>query len=143
MNMADTVPASEFAKNFGRYKMRAQREAVAVSSHGQIAGYFVAAHEYEELLRLKDNRRSFATANLSDEEVKEITSSRMDPRHDHLNKLLDPNYRQHAVLCPKSPAAPPDAEQVPNSKHRKSSTRTDRLIRASLSTHGHRFRHQS
>ena len=88
--MVDVVPASEFTKNFGRYKMRAQREAVAVSSHGQIAGYFVGAHEYEELLRLKNNRRSFATTDLSDEEVKAITSSRMDPRHDHLNELLDP-----------------------------------------------------
>jgi PHD/YefM family antitoxin component YafN of YafNO toxin-antitoxin module len=87
--MADMVPASEFTKNFGRYKMRAQREAVAVSSHGQIAGYFVAAHEYEELLKLKDNRRSFATTDLSDDEVKAITSSRMDPRHDHLNEMLD------------------------------------------------------
>jgi hypothetical protein len=90
MDMADPVPASEFVKNFGRYKMRAQRDAVAVSSHGQIAGYFVAAHEYEELLRLKDNRRSFATADLSDQEVKAITAARMDPHHDRLNKLLDP-----------------------------------------------------
>jgi len=89
MDMPDVVPASEFTRNFGRYKMRAQREAVAVSSHGQIAGYFVAAHEYEELLKLKDNRRSFATADLSDEEVEAITSTRMDPRHDHLNKLFD------------------------------------------------------
>jgi len=54
MDMADIVPASEFAK------------------------------------RLRDNRRSFATADLSDEEVKAITSSRMDSRHDHLNELLDP-----------------------------------------------------
>jgi hypothetical protein len=70
--------------------MRARREAVDVSSYGQIVGYFVAAHEYEELLRLKDNRRIFVTADLSDEEVKAITSSRMDPRHDHLDELLDP-----------------------------------------------------
>ena len=26
--MAETVPAAEFARNFGRYKMQAQREAV-------------------------------------------------------------------------------------------------------------------
>ena len=30
--MADTVPAAEFARNFGRYKMQAQREAVPVST---------------------------------------------------------------------------------------------------------------
>jgi hypothetical protein len=88
--MSETVPASQFTKNFGRYKMLAQREAVAVSSHGQITGYFVGAQEYEELLKLKGNRRSFATNDLSDEKVKAITSSRMAKRHDHLNKVLDP-----------------------------------------------------
>jgi hypothetical protein len=35
-------------------------------------------------------RRSFDTAELSDKEFEAITSARMDPRHDHLNKLLDP-----------------------------------------------------
>jgi len=89
MDMTETVPASEFTKNFGRYKMLAQRQAVAVSSHGQIAGYFVGAHEYEELLKLKGKRRSFATADLPDEKVRAITSSRMAKRHDHLNKVLD------------------------------------------------------
>lgn len=88
--MADSVPASEFTKNFGRYRMQAQREAVAVTTHGQISGYFVSAHEYEELMRLKNSRMSFATADLSDDEAKAIASSRMDPRHDHLDTLLDP-----------------------------------------------------
>jgi HTH-type transcriptional regulator/antitoxin HigA len=37
----------------------------------------------------KDVRRRFQTAELSDEEAERITSSRMDPRHDHLDKLLD------------------------------------------------------
>ena len=86
--MANAVPASEFTKNFGRYKLQAQREAVAVSSHGQIAGYFVSAHEYEELRKLKGMRRRFRTVELPDEEVERIASSRMDARHDHLNQLL-------------------------------------------------------
>src|SRR6202451_3910425 len=90
MDMADTVPAAEFARNFGRYKMQAQREAVPVSSNGTLAGYFVAPHEYEELQKLKSMRRRFLTAELSDEEAERIASSRMDPRHDHLDKLLDP-----------------------------------------------------
>ena len=88
--MAQTVPAAEFARNFGRYKMQAQREAVPVSSNGTLAGYFVAPQEYEELLRLRGMRRRFLTAELSDEEVDQIASSRMDPRHDHLNVLVDP-----------------------------------------------------
>ena len=59
--MADTVPASEFTRNFGRYRMLAQREAVAVSSHGSITGYFIAPGEYEEFRRFKQRRSSFAT----------------------------------------------------------------------------------
>jgi hypothetical protein len=89
VDMSETVPASEFTRNFGRYKMLAQREAVAVSSQGRITGYFVGAHEYEELRKLKGKRRSFATADLADEKVRAITSSRMAKRRDHLNKLLD------------------------------------------------------
>ena len=86
----ETVPASEFTRNFGRYRMRAQREAVAVSSHGQITGYFVGPEEYEEFKRFRENRRSFATAELPEEKVEAIRSSSMDPRHAHLNDMLDP-----------------------------------------------------
>ena len=87
--MADTIPAAEFSRNFGRYKLQAQREAVPVSSNGTLAGYFVSPHEYEALLKLRGMRRRFKTADLTDEEVERIASSRMDPRHDHLDKLLD------------------------------------------------------
>ena len=89
MSTSKTVPASEFTRNFGRYRMRAQREAVAVSSHGQITGYFVGADEYEEFKRYRDSRRSFATAELSDEKVKAIAASRMDKRHKHLDAVLN------------------------------------------------------
>ena len=88
--MTDAIPAAEFARNFGRYKLLAQREAVPVSSNGTLAGYFVATHEYEELRKLKTMRRRFLTAELPDAEVERIASSRMDVRHDHLNALLGP-----------------------------------------------------
>ncbi len=90
MDRAKAVPAAEFARNFGRYKMQAQRAAVPVSSNGTLAGYFVAPHEYEELQKMKSMRRRFRTAELSDEEAERIASSRMDSRHDHLDELLDP-----------------------------------------------------
>ena len=89
MDMAQPVPAAEFARNFGRYKLQAQRGAVPVSSNGTLAGYFVAPHEYEEMVKLKAMRRRFLTSELSDAEVEQIASARMDPRHDHLNALLD------------------------------------------------------
>jgi hypothetical protein len=88
--MAATVPASEFTRNFGRYRMQAQREAVAVSSHGLVTGYFIGPDDYEEFKRFRDQRHSFATEELSDEKIKGIAESRMDPRHTHLDALLDP-----------------------------------------------------
>ena len=90
MDTPETVPASEFTRNFGRYRMRAQREPVAVSSHGQITGYFVGPEEYEEFKRFRESRHSFATGDLPEEKVEAIRNSRMDPRHVHLDKLLDP-----------------------------------------------------
>lgn len=88
--MSEAVPAAEFVRNFGRYKLQAQREAVPVSSNGTLAGYFVGSQEYEELQKLRAMRRRFLTAELSDAEVEQITATRMDPRHDHLNNLIDP-----------------------------------------------------
>jgi PHD/YefM family antitoxin component YafN of YafNO toxin-antitoxin module len=90
MDTPETVPASEFTRSFGRYRMRAQREPVAVSSHGQITGYFVSPDEYEEFKRFREARRSFATAELSEAKVEAIRSSRMDPRHAHLDRMLEP-----------------------------------------------------
>ena len=87
--MAATVPASEFTRNFGRYRMRAQREAIAVSSHGEITGYFIGPDEYEELRRYRDSRRSFATADLPPEKAGAVRASRMDGRHTHLDATLD------------------------------------------------------
>ena len=80
------VPASEFTRNFGRYRMRAQREAVAVSSHGQITGYFIGPDDYEEFRRFRESR-SFATVEVP-EQIEAIRASDMDSAY--LDKLLDP-----------------------------------------------------
>ena len=87
--MAAIVPASEFTRNFGRYRMLAQREAVAVSSHGQVTGYFVGPDDYEEFKRFREQRHSFETRELPEEKIRAIAASRMDPRHDPLDALLD------------------------------------------------------
>jgi hypothetical protein len=65
MDTPESIPASEFTRNLGRYRMRAQREAIAVSSHGHITGYFVGPDEYEGSSGASGKcRRSFATAEL-------------------------------------------------------------------------------
>ena len=87
--MGHVIPASEFTRNFGRYQMLAQREPVAVTSHGRTTGYFIAAEDYEDFKRFRDSRRSFATAELSEEKANAISASRMDARHAHLDAMLD------------------------------------------------------
>jgi PHD/YefM family antitoxin component YafN of YafNO toxin-antitoxin module len=84
------IPATEFAKNFGRYKELAQREPVAITSHGRTSGYFISEFEYLEYVRLKERaRRVYHISELPDETVAALENARMDPAHDHLNALLD------------------------------------------------------
>lgn len=83
------VTATEFAKNFGRYKEAAQREPVAITSHGRTSGFFVAAQEYAELQRLRAlERRAYRIADLPVDLAEAIESAQMRPEHNHLNDLL-------------------------------------------------------
>jgi PHD/YefM family antitoxin component YafN of YafNO toxin-antitoxin module len=85
-----TVPASEFSKSFGRYREVAQREAVAVTSHDRVTGYFISSAEYEEYLLMKARMpKAYGVEELSEETIQAIAASKMDARHDHLNSLLD------------------------------------------------------
>ena len=82
--------ATEFAKRFGRYREAAQREPVAITSHGRVSGYFVSAREYAELERLRAfERQVYRLDDLPAEIAEAIEMARMDPAHNHLNDLLD------------------------------------------------------
>jgi prevent-host-death family protein len=84
------VPSTEFTRNFGVYREVVQREPVAVLSHGRPTGYFISAHEFEELQRLKArSRRVVRIEDFTEEEIEALAASRMSPEHDHLNSLLD------------------------------------------------------
>lgn len=55
-----------------------EAEAIAVKSHGRATAYLISVHEYEELQRYKRMaRQSFATAELSEGDIKAIARSRM------------------------------------------------------------------
>jgi hypothetical protein len=49
----------------------------------------VSPDKHEEFRDIKARRRSFATAQLSDQQVKAISTSRMDERHTHLDAMLE------------------------------------------------------
>jgi len=84
------VTATEFAKGFGRYKEEAQHKPIAITSYGRVSGYFISAREFDELQRLRAfERRAYRINGLPAEIADAIEGSKMNPAHDHLNKLLD------------------------------------------------------
>lgn len=84
------VAATEFARNFGRYRETVQCEAIAVKAHDRITGYFVSAHEYEEYQRLKAMMPvALAVEKLDADTVHALSSTEMNKRHDALNALMD------------------------------------------------------
>ena len=85
-----TVAATEFARNFGRYREEAQREAVAVIAHNRVAGYFLSARDYDEYQQLKARApKALGVEELDADTLKALAASRMDPRHAPLDVLLD------------------------------------------------------
>ena len=83
------VASAEFAKNFGHYKEIAQREPVAVTSHGRTSGYFVSEHEYAEYKRLQSlSRRAYHVSELPDATLRALTTARMNPQHEALDELM-------------------------------------------------------
>ena len=63
-----------------------------VSNSGTLAAYFLSPREYEQLCR--GMRRSFDIVELTEEEFAQLeVAARMDPRHDHLHKLLGPDRK--------------------------------------------------
>ena len=68
-----------------------------VSNNGTLAGYFLSPREYEQLRR--GMRRSFDIVELTEEEfAQHELAGRMDPRHDHLNKLLEPDPKSRGPM---------------------------------------------
>ena len=84
------VTASEFARNFGRYRDAAQREPVAVTNHDRVTGVLVSPHDFDEYQRLKGlATRALFVEELSRDTLAAIEQSRMDPRHADLDRLLE------------------------------------------------------
>ena len=84
------VSASEFARNFGRYREAALREPVAVTNHDRVTGVLVSPHDFDEYLRLKQlATRVLFVEELSEESVAAIQGARMDDRHAGLDRLMD------------------------------------------------------
>ncbi|HET7413489.1 MAG TPA: hypothetical protein VFJ18_12595 [Pararhizobium sp.] len=75
-----SVSASEFARNFGRYRDEAATgEIVNVTIRGRVIGGFLSARQLEEFRRLKRReRQNLIVGELSDEDVTAIEGAEYD-----------------------------------------------------------------
>jgi PHD/YefM family antitoxin component YafN of YafNO toxin-antitoxin module len=88
--MTAVATATDFCRNFATWQRRAHREPVEVRHHDKPVGYYISAEDYERVQRiLMASRRAYHPSELPEHLVKALDQGRMDPRHDHLNVLLD------------------------------------------------------
>lgn len=72
-----TVPASEFARNFGRYQDEAiSAKVINVTSHGRVVGGYLSADELAHYENLKQRERKVLLVDeLDDEAIKMIVAA--------------------------------------------------------------------
>ena len=75
-----TVPATEFARNFGRYQDRAHAgEVIKVTSHGRIVGGYLSEKALRDYERLKLREREIlVVGTLPDDVVADIEAAEYD-----------------------------------------------------------------
>ena len=84
------VAASEFARNFGRFREMVQREPVAVTNHDRVTGVLLSPEDFAEYQTLKQlAARSRWAHELPDDTLAAIEAARMDDRHAALDRLMD------------------------------------------------------
>lgn len=76
----NAVPAAEFTRNFGRYRMLAQKAAIPVTSHGRITGYFLGPDEFEAFEKFRGRRNSFETVERLAEKLRAVATEARLPR---------------------------------------------------------------
>lgn len=84
------VSATDFAKKMGQYRRAAHREPVAVSDRSGITEVLISKADFDHYQELKAREtRAYFVWDLPDEIVEAIAKSGMDPRHAHLDALMD------------------------------------------------------
>jgi prevent-host-death family protein len=81
-----TVSAAEFHRNLGRYQDIALTKPVAITKNGRERTILLSAEEYHRLKRR--DRKVILAGDLTDEEIKAIEASEVDPKYNYLNEEL-------------------------------------------------------
>ena len=81
------VSTAEFIKNYGTLADKALTEPLTITKNGRDRFVLVEAAEFARLMRR--DRKVYGLGEMPDELFELIKQSKMDPRHDHLNALLE------------------------------------------------------
>lgn len=81
------VSSTEFGKEVGRYQDVALSEPVIVTRNGRDRTVVIAAEEYWR--RKRRDRTVYAAGELPDDIVDAIARTEMNPRHNHLDALVE------------------------------------------------------
>ncbi len=85
---AKTVTSTEFRARASRYLDDAAKAPIYITRHNRPLRVLI---DYEEYKRLKkyDTRGYVSPADLTEAERRALDNVRVDPRYDHLDRLLD------------------------------------------------------
>lgn len=84
------VSATDFAKKMGQYRRAAHREPVAVSDRSGITEVLISKADFDHFQRLKAREtKVYKASELPDEWIAALEASEMDPKHAHLDALMD------------------------------------------------------
>jgi len=83
-----SITSTEFRARAGQYLDEAAKSPVIITKHNRPSRVLLDIDEYRRMKRY-DTREHLPPADLADAELRALEVSEMDPRHDHLNKLLD------------------------------------------------------
>lgn len=83
-----TVTATEFQRKFGEFWDVSGKTPVRITKHDRPARVMLDEEEYRRLKEL-DDREALYVEDLSEEERAALKRAKMDPRHDHLDELMD------------------------------------------------------
>lgn len=78
--------ALEFQRKVGEFQHHARREPVEITRHGRRDLVLMSAEEYDWMRAVM--QRSFRTEDSPQFVIDAVRRAKMDPRHNHLNKLL-------------------------------------------------------
>lgn len=85
-----TISATAFFRHFQRVRLEAEAEPVAVTSHGEISGYFLSPSEFARYRTLlARERRALHPSELSDRWLEALDTVEMAPVHAPLDALME------------------------------------------------------